>query len=109
MPRDKSLCPECGNNHYGKCLLGKKKVYYRCKKPKHQAGEFPDSKGKEPEKRGKTRVFALTQQEAEQEPDMITCILPAFDIPAVILIDFDVTYLFISTSFYAKTGIHVIR
>lgn len=51
-------------------------------------------------KAGKTCVFAMTQQEAAQEPETMACMLSVFGIPALILFDTEATHSFISSKLF---------
>ncbi|XP_022872136.1 uncharacterized protein LOC111391204 [Olea europaea var. sylvestris] len=106
-------CPKCNKSHRGKCLFGKN-ICFRCGKPGHislNCTEPPRKKNDDQDKnkKGKARVFALNQHEAEQDPNVIASILLLSDIPAYVLFNSGATNSFISTSFVIKSGIVCVK
>ncbi|XP_022883684.1 uncharacterized protein LOC111400503 [Olea europaea var. sylvestris] len=57
-------------------------------------------------KKGKSRVFTMTQKDAEENSNVIAGTLLIYDTPAYVLFDARVTHFFISTSFIAKSSIN---
>ena len=53
------------------------------------------------------RVFAVTQQEVDVAPEVITCTIKVFDSDAYVLIDPGATHSFISTKFIAQVNIEI--
>ncbi|XP_022848810.1 uncharacterized protein LOC111371135 [Olea europaea var. sylvestris] len=67
-------CPKCNKGHRGECWF-KKNVCYRCGQERHFAPDckaYPPKKDYEQTKKGKARVFALTQEEATKDPNVMT-------------------------------------
>ena len=51
------------------------------------------------------RVFAVTQQDADTAPDVVTCMISVFDRDAHILIDPGATHSFISMGFISNVNV----
>ncbi|CAA3033634.1 Hypothetical predicted protein, partial [Olea europaea subsp. europaea] len=102
-------CPKCGKPHRGECLYGKN-AYFWCGKSRHIARDCPTfaqrkDDNNDQNKKGKARVFTLTQKDAEGNSNVITGILLAANTPTYILFDSGATHSFVSTSFIAKSSI----
>ncbi|XP_022859877.1 uncharacterized protein LOC111380522 [Olea europaea var. sylvestris] len=103
------LCPKCGKPHRGECLY-KKNVYFRCGKSGHIARDCPTfaqrkDYNNDQNKKGKARVFTLTQKDAEGNLNIITGILLVANAPAYIQFDLGAIHSFVSTSFAVKSTI----
>ncbi|XP_022854046.1 uncharacterized protein LOC111375453 [Olea europaea var. sylvestris] len=106
-------CSKCNKLHKGECLLGKN-VCFRCGKPGHIVLNCPEPLKKkdddqDPNKKGKARVFALNQHEAEQDPKVIAGILLLSNVPTYVLFDFGATNSFICASFVARSNYACVR
>ncbi|XP_022860377.1 uncharacterized protein LOC111380932 [Olea europaea var. sylvestris] len=100
-------CPKCNKGHRGECWFGKN-VCYRCGQEGHFAPDckaYPPKKDYEQNKKGKARVFALTQEEATKDPNVMTGILSVSELPAYVFIDSGAIQSFVSTAFIAKSCI----
>ncbi|KAL6582471.1 hypothetical protein OROMI_006485 [Orobanche minor] len=86
-------CPKCGKPHSGECLY-RTGICYNCKEPGHIVTNCPKLQGKQ----GKTpaRVFAMTHQEAAENPEVMAGMLNISNIPALVLFDTGATHSFIS-------------
>lgn len=74
-----------------------------CKLPGHNANVCPKLNQKEPQRKGNSRAFAMTQNEAEDAPDVMAGMLAVSTIPALVLFDSGATHFFISKKFLAKS------
>ncbi|XP_022880538.1 uncharacterized protein LOC111397790 [Olea europaea var. sylvestris] len=100
-------CPKCYKGHRGECWFGKN-VCYRCGHEGHFAPDckaYPSKKYYEQNKKGKAKVFGLTQEEATKDPNVMTGILSVSELLAYVLIDLGTTHSFVSTAFIAKSCI----
>ncbi|CAA2998901.1 uncharacterized protein LOC111395025 [Olea europaea subsp. europaea] len=102
-------CSKCGRTHRGECLQGKN-VCFRCGKPGHIIRDCPTHTQKKDDnsdqnQKGKARVFALTQQDAEENSNVIEGTLLIANTPAYVLFDSGTTHSFASTTFMAKSSI----
>ncbi|KAL2486659.1 reverse transcriptase [Abeliophyllum distichum] len=79
-------CPKCKKNHNGNCYFGKN-VFYRCGEPGHYVLQCRAEPVKvyDQMNKGKARVFAMTQGEVAQNPDVITA-----DLHVISMRDFDI-------------------
>ncbi|XP_057786247.1 uncharacterized protein LOC131003722 [Salvia miltiorrhiza] len=90
----KPQCQKCGKFHYGECMWGKGVCFF-CHESGHTVQNYPKTKknvldGKKnvgPEKKGNALFFALADQEAAEDDDIMTGTLLIFGIPAVVLFD----------------------
>lgn len=103
-PEIKPLCPKCEKHHNGECLLGMGACFYCHEKghnfytcPKKVNNVRDNGEGKEPERRGNARFFALAQQEDANDSDTITGMLYILGTPVVVLFDSGASHSFIST------------
>nr|AXI69408.1 Reverse Transcriptase [Olea europaea subsp. europaea] len=102
-------CPKCGKTHRGVCLQGKN-VCFRCGKPGHIFKDCPTFTPKKDDnndqnQKGKARVFAMTQKDAEENSNVIAGTLLIANTPAYVLFDSGATHSFVSTTFMAKSSI----
>ncbi|KAL2497723.1 DNA/RNA polymerase superfamily protein [Abeliophyllum distichum] len=96
-------CQLCGRFHLGECLRGAG-VCYQCGQVGHMKRDCPDrpqgsgapQKGQTGRPRAQGRVFAVTQQDAEESPDVVMGMLSIFGRNAHCLIDLGATHSFIS-------------
>lgn len=95
-PELKPTCPKCQKNHYGPCAIRTNKCY-RCQKPGHMAKDCLQPPAATP-----GRVFAMTQEQANEDPLMITGIMHINSLPVYTLIDSGSTHSFITRSIVAK-------
>ena len=66
---------------------------------KSVAGSSSGAQSAQRPQRAQTRVFAMTADEAQANPDSVTGIISVFDEPAQVLFDSGASRSFISTSF----------
>ncbi|KAA0059506.1 uncharacterized protein E6C27_scaffold518G00110 [Cucumis melo var. makuwa] len=99
-------CTSCGRNHRGQCLVGAG-VCYQCGQPGHFKKDSEGTSGARqkgvvgrPRQQGK--VYAMTQQEAEDAPDVITGTILICNVPADVLFDPGATHSFVSSIFLTK-------
>ncbi|XP_022865430.1 uncharacterized protein LOC111385281, partial [Olea europaea var. sylvestris] len=98
-------CPKCNKAHGGECWFGKN-VCYRYGQEGHFASDckaYPPKKDNEQGRKVKAKVFALTREEATEDPNVMAGILSISELPAYVLIDSGATHSFISTAFIAKS------
>ncbi|XP_022865654.1 uncharacterized protein LOC111385490 [Olea europaea var. sylvestris] len=81
-------CPKCDRPHNGKCLL-EKNVCFKRGKSGHFAKECLQNQTQKAgdDKKGKARVFSLSGQEAERDPNVLACIVSVSNMPAFMRID----------------------
>ncbi|KAG6502908.1 hypothetical protein ZIOFF_035197 [Zingiber officinale] len=96
---NKVRCSKCEKIHAGQCLTGTD-ACFMCKKSGHFARECPLLR--EPTK---GRVFAMTQEQVDQDTTIITGMIYVANIPAHALIDSGATHSFISEVYLTKLGI----
>ncbi|KAA0051348.1 reverse transcriptase [Cucumis melo var. makuwa] len=104
-------CTSYGRNHRGMCLVGAS-VCYQCGQPEHFKKDCPQlnmtgtscarQKGVVGRPRQQGKVYAMTQQEAEDAPDVITGTILICNVPADVLFDPGATHSFISSIFLTK-------
>ncbi|XP_073317296.1 uncharacterized protein [Primulina huaijiensis] len=114
-------CPTCHLRHLGKCrrVSG---VCFGCGKPGHRMAECPDAtnrtsgpgKGdgsnsrvnanKPWENKPNARVFAMTQEEADDANDVVSGTIFIQQVPAYVLFDCGATHSFMSKRFAKKLG-----
>ncbi|KAI3695510.1 hypothetical protein L1987_78507 [Smallanthus sonchifolius] len=122
-------CKKCGKRHFGECRIGTT-MCYKCGKPGHfsreclkdvkcqscgkyghhtkdcwKTGQSSSGKGKEvanEQPKARTRAYALTEEEARGNPDVVSGTFPVNDEPAAILFDSGSSKSFISNAFSRK-------
>ncbi|XP_022889247.1 uncharacterized protein LOC111404713 [Olea europaea var. sylvestris] len=97
--------PKCNKAHGGECFFGKN-VCYRCGQEGHFAPNckaYLPKKDNEQGKKVKAKVFALTREEATEDPNVMASILLVSELPTYVLVDSRATHSFISTAFIAKS------
>lgn len=87
-----------------------KNACFRCGKPGHIAKDSPTFAQKKDDnndqnKKGKARVFTLTQKDAEENSNVIAGILLISNTPTYVLFDSGATHSFVSKSFITKASI----
>ncbi|XP_022857992.1 uncharacterized protein LOC111378931, partial [Olea europaea var. sylvestris] len=65
-------CPKCDRPHKGECLLGKN-ICFKCGKSRHFVKECPQNYTQKAgdDTKGKARVFSLSRQEVERDPNVL--------------------------------------
>ncbi|XP_073298316.1 uncharacterized protein [Primulina huaijiensis] len=114
-------CPTCHLRHLGECrrVSG---VCFGCGKPEHRMAECPDvtnrtngpgkrdgsnpgvNANKPRENKANARVFAMTQEEADDANDVVSGTIFIQQVPAYALFDCGATHSFISKRFAKKLG-----
>lgn len=96
IQKAKPVCPKCKKEHYGECMLGTN-TCFKCRQTGHMVKYCPNAAKPVP-----GRVFAMTQEQAKEDPDIITGTISIQSIPAYVLIDSGSTHSFISRTLVAK-------
>ncbi|XP_042964590.1 uncharacterized protein LOC122298801 [Carya illinoinensis] len=98
-------CQNCGKPHAGKCLTGTN-ICFKCCKVGHLVRECPmlvapNTQVQNPGQKNPApaRVFALTFDDADTSPDVVTSILSLFSHRALVLFDSGATHSFISSKY----------
>ncbi|XP_057546014.1 uncharacterized protein LOC130825005 [Amaranthus tricolor] len=111
---DPRKCNRCSkNSHPGVTCEGKPIVCYRCQEQGHKSYECPKRSGVTESGAArltspatqKSRVFCMTREEANANPDVVTGNILVLNKPAVVLFDSGATMSFISSSFVNKVGL----
>ncbi|KAI3786530.1 hypothetical protein L1987_40280 [Smallanthus sonchifolius] len=89
-------CKKCGRQHLGECRIGTTTCYKK-------AGQSGSGKEREQEQqRARTRTYALTEEEARGNPDVVSGTFLVNDEHAAILFDSGASKSFISNAFSHK-------
>ncbi|XP_073136774.1 uncharacterized protein [Henckelia pumila] len=118
IPTDASikLCPICNFRHPGECRRTSG-ACFNCGKMGHRIADFPKPKkvgmgssvgatpGKPKENKPNSRVFAITQEEADDARDVMEGTIMINQFPSYVLFDCGATHSFISKRFSKKLRI----
>ncbi|KAF5442875.1 hypothetical protein F2P56_035487 [Juglans regia] len=98
-------CQTCGKPHAQKCLMGTN-TCFKCGKASHLVQECPilvapNAQVRNPGRKNlvPARVFALTMDDADASPNLVTGILPLFSHRALVLFNSGATHSFISRKY----------
>ncbi|XP_012857139.1 PREDICTED: uncharacterized protein LOC105976416 [Erythranthe guttata] len=97
-PPARPICPKCRKPHFGPCAQGTNN-FYRCGKPGHLIRDCPQPP---PQNRAPGRVFAMTKDEAEDDPSMIAGTIYVCNNLVYALVDSGSTHSFVSSTLAAK-------
>ncbi|XP_012845769.1 PREDICTED: uncharacterized protein LOC105965752 [Erythranthe guttata] len=98
-PSPRPTCPKCGKSHSGECVHGTRSCF-RCHQPGHMVKECPKPPPNVP-----GRVFAMTQEQIDQDPSMIAGTIFILEEPIYALIDSGSTHSFISKDIIAHLNL----
>ncbi|KZV27777.1 hypothetical protein F511_40230 [Dorcoceras hygrometricum] len=111
------LCTSCGHRHSGDCCK-QSGACFKCGKLGHRIADCPEHQGPKAgssnapqnkprlrEDKPNARVFAMTQEEAENASDVVTGIIFINKMSAYVLFDCGDTHSFISRRFAKKLGL----
>ncbi|XP_073049531.1 uncharacterized protein [Primulina eburnea] len=104
---DGKWCDTCRRKHVGECYQ-KTCTCFKCGKVGHRIKDFPDNKekGVGPSKQHKNktnaRVYAITQEEADNTNEVVAGTILLNKMPAYTLFDFGATHSFVSRRFAKK-------
>ncbi|XP_073014570.1 uncharacterized protein [Primulina eburnea] len=114
-------CPKCGFRHPGECRRASR-ACFGCGKPGHRISECPTATNqaagpnrgtgqnvganpnKPKENQPNARVFAMTQEEADDANDVVSGTIFIQQVPAYVLFDCGATHSFMSKRFAKKLG-----
>ncbi|KAI3795275.1 hypothetical protein L1987_37926 [Smallanthus sonchifolius] len=92
-------CKKCGRQHFGECRVGSTTCYRDCRKTR-QSGSGKEKEQEQPKTR--TRAYALIEEEARGNPDVVSGTFLVNDEHAAILFDSGASKSFISNAFSRK-------
>ncbi|KAL5542432.1 hypothetical protein UlMin_010142 [Ulmus minor] len=97
-------CHKCGKEHLGECRKGTDGCF-KCGKPGHFSRDCKGSSyNNNDQKKTQARVFAMTKEDVETSPTVVTGIMFVHEIPAYVLIDSGATNSFINPMLVKKLG-----
>ncbi|XP_073037913.1 uncharacterized protein [Primulina eburnea] len=98
--QEPKMCPKCNNCHSGECHRQTGACSIRSTKPNADANP-----NKPRENKPNARVFAITQEEADDANDVVAGTIFVNEMPAYVLFDSGATHSFISKRFTKKLGL----
>ncbi|XP_073034913.1 uncharacterized protein [Primulina eburnea] len=114
--QEPKMCPKCNSRHSGECHRHTGSCF-NCGKLGHRIANCPEplERGTKPnvdanpnkpkENKPNARVFAITQEEADDANDVVAGTISINEMPAYVLFDSGATHSFISKRFTKKLGL----